>query len=76
MITIPHKETGAVLLEVAADTLAGVGLQRAVLLYADLRRLDLREADLRGAGLCQSERNSSGAARGCEGGGIHANAPM
>ena len=54
MITIRHTDTGATLLEVAADTLAGADLEGAMLLSADLPGADLRGARLRIVDLCQA----------------------
>ena len=55
MIVIRHRETGATLLEVPADTLAGANLEGAMLLSANLRGADLRGAHLRVADLCQAD---------------------
>ena len=49
MIDIRHKATGALLLQVNADTLAGIQLSDQVLRGADLRGADLRGAQLRRA---------------------------
>ncbi len=50
-VVIRHAQTGAVLLEVAADTLAGADLTAAQLAGADLQGLDLSKASLAYANL-------------------------
>ena len=52
---ILHRLTGAVLLAVSNDTLAGAELPHVHLLYADLRGIDLRGANLVGADLCEAD---------------------
>src|ERR1700690_160928 len=69
MIQIRHKSTGAVLLEVDSDTLAGAKLSGAKLQGASLQGLDLRgaiidnadlrDADLRGANLVNATFNAA-----------------
>src|SRR5690242_16225525 len=54
-LEIKHRQTGAVLLRVGADTLAGAKLRHAELPHADLRGMDLREADLSGAILSHAD---------------------
>ena len=49
MIDIRHKETGAVLLQVNAETMAGIQLSDEVLRGADLGGADLRGAQFRRA---------------------------
>jgi uncharacterized protein YjbI with pentapeptide repeats len=49
MIDIRHKDTGALLLQVDAETMAGIQLSDQVLRGADLRGADLRGAQLRRA---------------------------
>jgi uncharacterized protein YjbI with pentapeptide repeats len=49
MIDIRHKETGAVLLQVNAETMTGIQLSDEVLRGADLRGADLRGAQFRRA---------------------------
>jgi uncharacterized protein YjbI with pentapeptide repeats len=49
MIDIRHKETGALLLQVNVETMAGIQLSDEVLRGADLRGADLRGAQLRRA---------------------------
>ena len=51
MIEIKHKETGAVLLTLAADCLAGENLDHSHLVGADLQGADLTGANLQGADL-------------------------
>ena len=52
---IRHRLTGAVLVEVSADTAAGADLAHSVLLYGDLKGIDLRGANLVGADLCEAD---------------------
>jgi hypothetical protein len=49
MIDIRHRETGALLLQINAETMAGIQLSDQVLRGADLRGADLRGAQLRRA---------------------------
>jgi len=47
MIDIPHKEAGALLLQVKSETMVGIQLSDEVLRGADLRGAELRGAQLR-----------------------------
>src|SRR5687767_14166646 len=55
MIVIRHRDTGAPLLEVAADTLVGADLEGAMLLSAELKGADLRGARMRVVDVCQAD---------------------
>ncbi len=55
MIGIRHRETGALLLEIDADSLVGVQLSGEVVRGADLRGVDLRGVQLRRATLIDTD---------------------
>ncbi len=59
MIEIKHKGTGAVLLRVDADALAGVDLNHSYLFAADLRGADLRGAHLKVSCLIRADLNGA-----------------
>ena len=59
MIRIRHKDTGAILLTVDADTLDGADLSNRKLAYADLANCSLRAADLTNTDLSHADLRSA-----------------
>lgn len=55
MTSVYHRDSKELIADIAADTLAGADLTRAVLAYADLNGVDARGANLRHADLCNAD---------------------